>query len=519
MIEIMRTGMGKPEVSGDLRNQVAVSLTHDHRYCIGVAGEGEQGIDLEVVTNRSQQEWQELLGSSNHGILAELARTESIHRAGTRIWTVLECLYKALGVRKADLAVTQRSDDAVIFRGRTPEGVECHILTLPMTFTLGMERILAMVVEPEAEPEVVQPIPATSALMPPQVASGNPASYTIDQESSGYNRSSYTIDTDAQTRQFILRWPVIFKEAANLDKSVYFTHYLDWMGKVREIAMQPIADAFAMQMATGQWGMVTNSSKVQILGEPRMSDTIEVRYWVQRAPRQPESTMDLHFDWRRIDREGRMERVALGEMRTSWVALVGHGQVKAKELPDYFQNFIDARTPPDAENFRPEPLPERLKDLEQGALLYRRPEGPLRGPFLARRVFQTCLQDSNLVGNIYFANYYVWQARLVDHYVQPILPQIYRALGAMGELRCIHTRVEHLVDAMPFEDIEVVMSLEALHEHGVTFGFDYFRVQPDGTKQKLAFGEQECLWFTKQAGESVSSALPIALKDNLQQQI
>jgi acyl-CoA thioesterase FadM len=287
------------------------------------------------------------------------------------------------------------------------------------------------------------------------------------------------------------------------------------MGKVREIAMQPIAERFVAQLATGRWGLITNHSEILILGEPRPGDVIEARFSVNRARNLPESAVDLHFDFRRIDRNGLQERVAFGEMRTTWVALLGHGQVKAEPLPDYFRDFVDARTPLGAEIFRPDPMPEALRDPHRGPHRFRRPPGPVRGPNIALRVFDTCLQDSNMVGNIYFSNYYMWQARIVDHYVQPLVPDIYRAMGAMGELRCIRTRVDHLADAMPFEEIEVVMSLEELYDGGVTLGFDYFRIQPDQTRQKLAFGEQECVWLAKKKGETVVSQLPAALMEDL----
>lgn len=502
MIEITRTTLGRPKITGTLHDQVAVSLTHDQRYCIGVAGEHEQGVDVEVVTQRSEDEWRALLGPAQHALLAELARGEPLHRAGTRIWAALECVYKALGAREAELAVARRAGDAVLLRARAAQHGECHVLTTPITLTLGGERIVGLVVQPESEP--APPAPA-AALHAPKLA--------------GYDPSAYTIDGDEQTRQLIIRWPVIFKECANLDKSILFTHYFEWMGKIREMAMQPIVEPLGAQLATGQWGMVTNGSAVRVLGEAQLGDTIEVRYWVQRAPHQPDATIDLRFDWRRIDRQGRQERIALGEMRTTWVALIGHGQVRAEPMPDYFQAFIDARTPPDAARFRPEPLPEPLAGATPGALLFERPAGPTPGPLLARRTFETSLQDSNLVGNIYFANYYTWQARLIDQYLYGLIPQTFRAMGALGALRCVATRVDHLVDAMPFDTIEVSLSLDALHECGVTFGFDYFRVQPDGSRQKLAVGRQECLWITRQTGVSHPGALPAALRDDLLQQL
>jgi acyl-CoA thioesterase FadM len=431
-------------------------------------------------------------------LFEELARAESPGRAGTRIWTARECIYKAFGTRTAALSAKGRHTSAVLLHAQTDTGEHCLILTLPVTFTLGRERMVASIVEPATERP--KPVPET------------PLALTT----AGFDPTSYTLSADESSGAFIVRWPVTLKEGANLDGTVYFTHYSDWMGKVRELAMQPIAEQFGAQLATGRWGMVTNRSSLTVLGEARLEDVMEARYWIQRAPEQPRSTIDLHFEWLRVARNGTIERAALGEMRTTWVALVGHGQARPEDFPDYFQAFIDARAPREAVSLgRRRPLPEPLGALDAGKLVFRRPGGPRQGPVLARRAFATSLQDANAVGNIYFSNYYYWQGRLVDGYLQRLIPEVYRARSGLGEARCTQARVSHLADAMPFDDVEVTMSLEALHESAVTFGFEYFRVESDGSKRKLAIGQQDCVWLTGPAGARRAGRLPAVVVEDL----
>jgi enediyne polyketide synthase len=515
VIDIRRTELGKPELHLDGVARLGVSLTQDNRYCIAVAGDGAQGVDIQVVSERSQAEWNALVGPQHHTLLADLAGSEPLARAGTRIWTARECAYKALGARTAVLSILNRAGDALLLHARADDGTACEILSMPMTMTLGRERVLAVVVESEGEEheQRSEPVPASLLAISRRAAAA--------LEIAGFDLATYSMSADEATGELVLRWPLGFKEGTNLDRSVSFTHYFDWMGRVREIAMQPVLRPFVAQMATGRWGMVTNSSWLRVLGEPRLGDTIEVRYSTQRAPRQPESTLDLRFDWRRLDWDGHQERVALGQMRVAWVALVGHGQVRAEPFPDYFRSFIDARTPPGEGDLLTRACKEPLASLQLdlGIQRYRRAEGPRRGPTIASHVFETCLQDANVVGNIYFANYYVWQARLVDQYLHRLIPNVYGAAGGLGELRCLRAQVEHFMESMPFDAIEVIMSLEALHDNGITFGFEYFRVQPDGSRQKVALGEQESIWLVRRDGAPAAGFLPDPLMADLRERI
>ena len=96
---------------------------------------------------------------------------------------------------------------------------------------------------------------------------------------------------------------------------MYFSHYFIWMGKVRELACQPVYESLAAEFATGRWGMVTNNAETRILGEVHADDVIDVRLWLEGLSGREGSTQELHYDWRRVLPDGGLERVAWSKMK------------------------------------------------------------------------------------------------------------------------------------------------------------------------------------------------------------
>ncbi len=506
MIEISRASNGKPAIKHALGQTISASLAHDARYCLGVAGKAEQGCDIEVISHRSADEWNDLLAAAHGELLARLSASEPLDIAGTRIWTACESAYKARNVERVSLSIVQRVDDAVTFRALTDDGHELCVLTFPQVFTLGAARMVAIIVRAE-----------------PSGTGGQSASAADGAESSpgtlvdiGYDPSSYCIAGDAETRQFIVRWPLSFKELANPDKSAHLMSYVEGMGKVREIAMQPIFDEFARHLSTGRWGMVTNHSQVKILGEARLKDVVEVRYWVRPVPDSSGCSISLNFDWRKRGPGGDVERLALGELKTTWVRITEPGTVKAEPFPAYFESFVSARTPPGAEMLNPDALHKNFAALNYGTTVYSERLGAESKVVLGERTFDTCTVDANAVGNIYFSNYYAWQSRLIDDYIYKLFPRCYSDPSLNGTPVCLNARVNHLQDAMPFESIRVVMTLRALHTSAVTFGFDYYRVCEDGPPQRIAVGEQDVGWSQRNTlGKGYADGLPKPVAENL----
>jgi acyl-CoA thioesterase FadM/3-hydroxymyristoyl/3-hydroxydecanoyl-(acyl carrier protein) dehydratase len=492
---------GKPVVAGLEENQIGISLSHDERLCVCVAGAGPQGCDVAPITNRSRQEWTGLLGQSRDHLLdALIDDPDTLDRAGTRVWSAMEALHKVREKTGALLEIIHKENDAIVFQGTTDNG-PIRILTLPMDLTRGPERILALVVQEGCSP-----------------AAGRPSSDCSGYEDLFETRHFEFIDGAPQGQGFFIqRLPVTFRPNSQLSRTVYFSNYLFWLGEIREASVWPVLGEVATQFSTGKWGVVTNNSLINILGEATAHDQIEIRLWASGNSGPANSTMDLTYDFRKMLNDGRYERLAWCEQQVTWVRILDHGIVKPEPYPDYYWDLLKNMLPRyDAPNV-PEPLPEPLADLKQAQGdedEYRAPSGPVVRPLLHEQTIETSLDNSNIVGNIYFANYYAWQGQTRDRYFFNLIPEYFRGAGEKGELLCLECRVDHLREAMPFDRILVTMSLKALKTYSVVLYFEYFRLDPDGTRVKLAFGEHHAVWVVRDSqGKPAPAPFPPKVQD------
>jgi acyl-CoA thioesterase FadM len=155
--------------------------------------------------------------------------------------------------------------------------------------------------------------------------------------------------------------------------------------------------------------------------------------------------------------------------------------------------------PPNAKGLMqklPEPL-GRFRETDWEEVLYRAPPRPLVEPVLTEKVIETSLDNSNLVGNIYFTNYYSWQGHVRDQFMYNLIPEYFKDARNNGELICLDCSVKHLREAMPFDRIVVTMALKSLRKHSAIFYFEYFRLEPDRRRTKLAYGQQHAMWVTR----------------------
>lgn len=146
-VQIKWLNSGKPVLEGLEEKAVNVSLSHDDRFCLCVAGYGSQGCDIAPITHRTQQEWTALLSYARSPLMQQLlAVNDSLDQAGTRIWAAVEALRKATNALNIDLAIAQTEGDCVLFQ-ETVSGSQFKVLTFPIALTRGPERMVALVVQ------------------------------------------------------------------------------------------------------------------------------------------------------------------------------------------------------------------------------------------------------------------------------------------------------------------------------------------------------------------------------------
>jgi phytoene dehydrogenase-like protein/acyl-CoA thioesterase FadM len=489
-IKISWLESGKPVVDGGAFKDYDISLSHNRGTVLSVAGEGPQGCDIESITRRSREEWVALFGKKRASLLDSLVGdSESIDKAGTRIWTVMEAAFKASGSKNTDLQVEKKEAESVLFTTGGSDDEVSTIVTFPVTMTRGPEKMIALTVRNSEK--IVASTPSFEEKSHAEKLNFNMESYQVRIENGPQDQPV-----------FYFLFPVTFKEASNISKTLYFSNYFVWLGKLREYMIQPIYDKLVEYFSSGNWGMVTNHAETHIFGAARSGDVVEGCLWLDKVSGNEKSTLDFMFEWRKKNAQGADELIASSTMSTTWVSILDHGVVEIEPLPQFGKEFVSKLLPQKPQNEWAEKEQNLFSPPDFGHELFREPVGPVRASaFLMEKVFETCLEDSNLVGNIYFSNYYTWQGRVRDHFLHKVAPEYSMNSGKQGEFRCVRCEVNHLSEAMPYDRIAVKMHRSAVFEKGAIFYFDYYRVDEDGGHRKLGHGIHEALWFAPASGQ------------------
>lgn len=146
-VQIKWLDSGKPIVEGLNSQQIEVSLSHDDRFCLCVAGQGAQGCDMVAVSDRSPEDWISLLTNKWETLFNQLLATgtESVDIAGTRLWAAIEAVRKAFDLQDIALNIDSQQGDTVLFQG-TAADKQLYVMTFPISFTKGSQRMVALIV-------------------------------------------------------------------------------------------------------------------------------------------------------------------------------------------------------------------------------------------------------------------------------------------------------------------------------------------------------------------------------------
>ena len=434
---------GKPKLAGAETIGLDVSLSHCDRYCLCVVADSPQGCDLESVGDRDRDDWIALLGSERSSLLKELVgRGDSLNRAGTRIWSALEAVRKAFNGIQPKFNILAQEGDLVLLECQT---ADCAVVTVPVALTRPPERMVAIVI-PQVESKSHLSAIAASRHSTRYVQNGPQGQLVYEQ-----------------------RFQVSFKDSGSISRNVYFAQYFRWIGKLRELPMESIAQQMLSDFLSGDWGMVTNAVSLRILGEATAYDTIQGRVWVGNIVK---SSFDTYIEFCKVLPDNSLERIAIAEVKATWVRLVSYGVPKPMPFPAYLQQYLAKFAPqkPGTLDLRkPEtlplpPLPASLFDLDSGAKLDCAPPQNRYGRLLRDEVFQTTLEESNVVGNVYYANYFIWQGRILDLFLYSLAAEYLRVSNPRGEIVCLYTRMDYLREAMPFDRIRTLLYIASVSE-------------------------------------------------------
>ncbi|MBN2348917.1 MAG: SDR family NAD(P)-dependent oxidoreductase [Bacteroidales bacterium] len=470
---------GKPKIQNSDLN---ISISHSKTVLILTVGNSMQGCDIEFVENRSKNDWAALLDFKYQGTFDQLAETDTNYNiSGTRLWCVKEAVIKAFGYIPSNITIEKIYGNHIVFAVKVPD-----------------ETIYVDTFSTQVLPNNIY-VSATTV---------NINSSENQSEIRGNKPSANDNLFEKEDGKFVTRFFTTFKDCKGFFGKTYFTNYPTWMGSMRELVLSPIAKPLLKDLGSGKFGMVTNASSIKIYNEAEALNKITGKLWVTKKTDLDNSFIDLNFSWYKQSEIGKLIKLANCNLSTTWVRIEDRGIVKKCPLPAYFNDFL-------SENIINENVEEKqdfpakyLSVNDLGKLTYKSSSAPKPEILLSNKVFQTGIYDSNSVGNLYYSNYYDWQAKNIETIIYQIYPDLFLNNGKSGEFICLEANINHLQEAMPFEEIEVCMYLEELYSNGLKLFFEYFSLDKN-SKRKLAYGSNTLIWAKRLHNNSLPYVKPI----------
>jgi len=96
------------------------------------------------------------------------------------------------------------------------------------------------------------------------------------------------------------------------------------------------------------------------------------------------------------------------------------------------------------------------------------------GAFYEYRFIAT-FEETNLVGNIYFANYALWQGKCREMFIYEYCPDVVKEINNGLGLITLDLSLQYVSQLFAFDTVVMRMSLEAQSESRLLMNFEYYR--------------------------------------------
>ena len=121
-------------------------------------------------------------------------------------------------------------------------------------------------------------------------------------------------------------------------------------------------------------------------------------------------------------------------------------------------------------------------------------------------------EETNLVGNVYYANHVRWQGRCREMFLRDRAPDVIEALK--HGLALVTTRVscEVMTELVAFDEVVLRMRLGQLTQNRITMNFEYWRGE-----ELVARGEQQVACMQREGEQVVPVPVPTQLREALRE--
>jgi len=119
-------------------------------------------------------------------------------------------------------------------------------------------------------------------------------------------------------------------------------------------------------------------------------------------------------------------------------------------------------------------------------------------------------EDTNVVGNVYFANYVRWQGHCRETFLHENAPEVIRDLSDGLRIMTVRCSCEFYAELNAFDELEIRMRLEWQQQNRVSLSFDYVCISRGG-EELVARGSQEVAFMRVSGGTSAATHPPHSL--------
>lgn len=128
-------------------------------------------------------------------------------------------------------------------------------------------------------------------------------------------------------------------------------------------------------------------------------------------------------------------------------------------------------------------------------------------------VWKHCVSfhETNLVGNVYFAHFAMWQGSCREMFLKTHAPDILSRLSADLKMVTVSIGIDYAVELFAFDEVELHMRLKGLTGHRIEMTFDY-QVVRDGISVSAAHGHQQVACLVNDRPVPVPATLASALR-------
>ena len=130
--------------------------------------------------------------------------------------------------------------------------------------------------------------------------------------------------------------------------------------------------------------------------------------------------------------------------------------------------------------------------------------------------FIPTFEETNLVGNIYFANYVLWQGKCREMFLYEYCPYVIEEISNGLLLITLDLSVQYISQLFAFDKVIMRMTLEAQGESRMMMNFEYFK--EEGKQQLLVCkGHQATAAMREKNGQLVPASFPESMLEVLEQ--